>query len=325
MRSYREIAREIERRIKTGVYSPGSPLPPRLELMNEFGVARATLDRAIQELTLSKRVSSRRGAGTFVNPAGEHRMNIAFVGNPSMELRAACRLPNRILLPQALEGKSNWPQLYAYDGILWYCPDSSQLPIIQAMHGKIPQVIVNRTIPGFDCVSTDHRGAYHEITAERLAAHPDAIPIFLHQEKDSLPTQYRFEGFSDACRSAGVFYELWRLPQEFTGKCAELHRRLAQLPPDRILLLFADSLSHTGAVMRIAAEQQWRWGENRFYSDFDDNYPPDVWGVVPTSFLQNYIQLVAVAADELERQITSGGGASGKLRLQFPCRRNGNT
>ena len=46
---FREIGRELSRRIREGIYPPDSALPPRMELMREFGVARATLDRAIRE------------------------------------------------------------------------------------------------------------------------------------------------------------------------------------------------------------------------------------------------------------------------------------
>ena len=68
---FREIAREIERRIRQGVYPENSALPSRPELAEEFGVARATLDRAIQELTRSGILVSRHGSGTFAAPVAE--------------------------------------------------------------------------------------------------------------------------------------------------------------------------------------------------------------------------------------------------------------
>ena len=43
MKNYRNIAREIERRILAGIYPANTQLPSRLELMREFQVARAHL------------------------------------------------------------------------------------------------------------------------------------------------------------------------------------------------------------------------------------------------------------------------------------------
>ena len=82
MNNYRDIAREIERRILNGVYPANTQLPSRLELMREFQVARATLDRAVQELVISRRLTSRRGSGTSVNPVSEHRRDVALIGMP---------------------------------------------------------------------------------------------------------------------------------------------------------------------------------------------------------------------------------------------------
>lgn len=67
---FREIARELTRRVREGIYAPDSALPPRLELMREFGVARATLDRAIRELMSDGVLIGRHGSGTYVNGSG---------------------------------------------------------------------------------------------------------------------------------------------------------------------------------------------------------------------------------------------------------------
>jgi GntR family transcriptional regulator len=47
----------------------GQPLPAERELAREFGVARMTLRKAIDELVAEARVLRRRGSGTFVAPA----------------------------------------------------------------------------------------------------------------------------------------------------------------------------------------------------------------------------------------------------------------
>lgn len=62
--SFQKIMRELEKRIHTGIYTPESALPSRTELIAEFKVARATVERAIRELIRSGVLISRQGSGT---------------------------------------------------------------------------------------------------------------------------------------------------------------------------------------------------------------------------------------------------------------------
>ncbi|NUU23641.1 MAG: GntR family transcriptional regulator, partial [Streptomycetaceae bacterium] len=62
-------------------FSPGQTLPNERDLAGRFGVARATLRQALEQLELEGRLHRRRGAGTVV--AGP-RVDIA-VGTPDKE------------------------------------------------------------------------------------------------------------------------------------------------------------------------------------------------------------------------------------------------
>ena len=327
MRNYREIAREIERRILCGVYPADTLLPSRLELMREFQVARATLDRAVQELVISRRLTSRRGSGTTVNPVSEHRRDVALIGMPlgvddSVYKDFNCRVFKKELLAK----RSNWAMLYEFDALLWRFPERADVPVIEAMNGRIPQVVVNRVIPGVNCVSTDHRGAYCAITSERLEKHPDALPVFMSSGSDSLPVQYRFEGFADACRKTGKFYELWNFSadQNFQERAAGMREKL-ELLKGRPVVAVSDSVSLTGAFMHVAAESGRKWGEDLWYSDFDNSYPENIWGVKVTSFIQDYEALVNTALEQLGKLLESGDGMKSEHKLIFPLRRNGDT
>ena len=327
MQTYRDIAREIERRILSGIYPADSRLPSRLELMREFQVARATLDRAVRELVDSRRLTSRRGSGTSVNPVSEHRRDVALIGaslgaEPEISGEFCCRPFDQELLAR----RSNWALLYKYDALLWRFPRSSELPVIEAMEGRIPQVVVNRVIPGINCVSTDHRGAYRTIAAERMKSCPDALPVFLSSGGDTLPGQYRFEGFSDACRSAGRFYELWKFDQEcsFDAAAEIMHGHLLAAAGKPVLAV-SDSLALTGAFMRAVCGTGRRWKKDLWYSDFDNRYPRNVWGVEVTSFIQNYEALITAALERLTGLLGSGNVTEPEHKLVFPLRRSGDT
>jgi GntR family transcriptional regulator, histidine utilization repressor len=79
--SFRDIKADISRRIAEGAWPPGTMLPGEEALAREFGAARATVNRALQELARSGLVERRRRAGTRValNPVREARFLIPLV------------------------------------------------------------------------------------------------------------------------------------------------------------------------------------------------------------------------------------------------------
>jgi GntR family histidine utilization transcriptional repressor len=66
---FREVKAELLRRILTRVWAPGALLPGEVELAADFGVARATVNRAMRELTEEGFLERRRKAGTRVRPS----------------------------------------------------------------------------------------------------------------------------------------------------------------------------------------------------------------------------------------------------------------
>ncbi|MCU9847188.1 GntR family transcriptional regulator [Defluviimonas sp. WL0024] len=66
--SYRDVKADILRRITEGHWAPGTLLPGEVELAESFGVARATVNRAMRELTDEGLLERRRKAGTRVRP-----------------------------------------------------------------------------------------------------------------------------------------------------------------------------------------------------------------------------------------------------------------
>ena len=65
-RGYRDIKREMFRRIRAREWPPGARLPGEVDLAAEFGCARATVNRAMRELATDGIIERRRKAGSRV-------------------------------------------------------------------------------------------------------------------------------------------------------------------------------------------------------------------------------------------------------------------
>jgi len=63
---YRQIANIIRRRIESGELQPERPIPSEAQIMQEFGVARATARHAAELLRDEGLVVKVPGRGTFV-------------------------------------------------------------------------------------------------------------------------------------------------------------------------------------------------------------------------------------------------------------------
>lgn len=79
--SFRDIRREMERRIASRIWQPGATIPGEEDLAREFGSARATVNRALQELARAGVVERKRKSGTRVSlyPVREARFVIPLV------------------------------------------------------------------------------------------------------------------------------------------------------------------------------------------------------------------------------------------------------
>ncbi len=63
---YEQLKRSLLRKIDAGALKPGDRLPSEKELEHEFGVSRATVRRALQDLTHEERITRVAGKGSFV-------------------------------------------------------------------------------------------------------------------------------------------------------------------------------------------------------------------------------------------------------------------
>lgn len=70
---YAHVKAEVLRRIRARIWGPGALLPTEAALAAEFGVARATVNRALRELADEGVIDRRRRAGTRVSAAPVRR------------------------------------------------------------------------------------------------------------------------------------------------------------------------------------------------------------------------------------------------------------
>src|SRR6185437_14882313 len=63
---YAQVIAELQKRIDSGEYPPGSLLPSENQLSGEFGIARPTVVRALRVLRQEGWIDTQQGKGSFV-------------------------------------------------------------------------------------------------------------------------------------------------------------------------------------------------------------------------------------------------------------------
>ncbi|WFE65678.1 GntR family transcriptional regulator [Micromonospora sp. WMMD714] len=63
---YEQIADDLAGRIKSGEFPPGSKLPSRRELIEQYDVTEPVIDRAMQVLRIKGMTETLPGVGVFV-------------------------------------------------------------------------------------------------------------------------------------------------------------------------------------------------------------------------------------------------------------------
>ncbi len=107
MARYQRVKEHVLTHIRSGRWSAGHRIPSENRLVEELGISRMTVNRALRELTDEGVLSRLQGVGTFVRgPA--HRTSLLELRNIADEIRSrgeehASRLMGQRLLPVPLE------------------------------------------------------------------------------------------------------------------------------------------------------------------------------------------------------------------------------
>jgi GntR family histidine utilization transcriptional repressor len=64
--AYLQVKTFVQQHISSGEWRPGDPVPSEATLMQQFGISRMTVNRALRELTAEGMVTRVQGSGTFV-------------------------------------------------------------------------------------------------------------------------------------------------------------------------------------------------------------------------------------------------------------------
>jgi DNA-binding GntR family transcriptional regulator len=99
---YRRIEADLRDRIRTGQLAPGARVETELELMERYGVSRATVRQALGGLIAAGALEVRRGLGTYVASARfEHTIGGFY--SFSREIERGGRRPGTRVLDLAIE------------------------------------------------------------------------------------------------------------------------------------------------------------------------------------------------------------------------------
>jgi DNA-binding GntR family transcriptional regulator len=69
-RPWRHIAADLRAKIESGRWQPGDRLPTLADLQQQYGVAKGTIQNAIEQLRTDGLVIGRRGSGIYVAGRG---------------------------------------------------------------------------------------------------------------------------------------------------------------------------------------------------------------------------------------------------------------
>jgi len=99
---YRRIESDLRERIRAGALAPGARVPTELELMDQYGVSRATVRQALGGLIATGALEVRRGLGTYV-AAGRFEHTIGGFYSFSREIERGGRQPGTRVLDLGVE------------------------------------------------------------------------------------------------------------------------------------------------------------------------------------------------------------------------------
>jgi DNA-binding transcriptional regulator YhcF (GntR family) len=323
---YRQIARTLVNEIESGIYPVGADMPSRLELSRRFGVTRATVNRAMEQLELNGLISARRGAGTVVVNSGMRR-RIALVA-PEWLIQQlpgsdACRvLP--VGYAEALGSRSSIAALARFDGILWSHPEDSLIPRIAEIMESIPGALINRVADGCNYVTSELKESFEQAVRSRLEQAPGATAYLLKNRDGSKFVHHsRDEGFVAACRTLRRFYEVIEMPADFADKRRKLDAVLPAVPAGP-LYIFADDWSETGALIQWVWQHKLQWRRDVFYLDTDNIIHRHVWGLETASIIQDFYGMTQTALELLLKSLRNPGGKPFQVLVK-PVLRQGDT
>lgn len=271
---HRRIFEIVRGRIQSGDYQPGDRIPSEATLIEEFGVSRPTVARALQELERRGLVNRRRGAGTYVarSRAGNKVFGLLIPGLGVTEIfepicaeiaRVAQQDGHSLLwgAAHASQGYENrdknagtiaWElcQRFIRDrvGGVFFAPlelipnrDAINRRIVHALdEAKLPIVLLDRDYvkyPGrsnHDLVGINNRRVGHTITEHMFEAGCKRL-LFILRPGSTSATHARSAGFAEAFITRRAAFDVDLIQECDPRDAAHIRKLLDKHKPDGIV------------------------------------------------------------------------------------------
>lgn len=125
--TFRDVKQNVLGRIRDKIWAPGTVIPSEVDLAEEFGCARATVNRAMRELAEEGILDRKRKAGTTVRSAPERNAKFA-IPLVRVEVEATGAIYRYVLIKREICLAPDW--LRARLGI----KDGSNVVHVKCMH-----------------------------------------------------------------------------------------------------------------------------------------------------------------------------------------------
>ena len=222
---YYQVYKSLLGRIEDGEFRPGDSLPAERRLVEEYGVSRITIGKALEMLASEHRIRREHGRGTFVNEAtaGNGPPSLAFISGVTLHpyihsvlMGAAHGSAEQghglqvVAVPAGPVSDETVTRLVAqnFDGAMIYARAGERdLPICRALQARgVPLLMIDRYYDEVisDRVLFDEEIAAHKLTQRLIARGHRRVAFVTHFEVEASSVQHRMRGYRQAMRAHGL-------------------------------------------------------------------------------------------------------------------------
>ena len=320
---YQKIINDLHGMLERGDLKPGDKLPSRDELVERYGVTRATLNRAMGELLRDGVLTASKRGGTFVADAPEIEECAAFIVHIELFMSHLADWDSSLnfyamfgrlfqLVPEEkrtilnISDVQRSPELLRrYRRILWNNLSHEEFERAVDVVGDSSRfLLLNRYYPDCDFVSVNHRQAAFDLADALLEHLPEHTVVglldmpFVEDRSNRFVWTERRTGFMDACEKHRRFFRLIEFKQHNSlYNCEQLadfdlHRRKGNPA-----LLLSPSAEMAEPVFAFLRDRNYVFKRDYFYGDFDNQDSVRRYGEAVPTVLENFRHIAEVASE----------------------------